>query len=190
MSANLVRDPTPLYPAFPDLPVLSSVTEQEKLIYKYQTGFQNRLRKSPYFLVDTTKVSKINQVPRYSDKYNVTSATKRSALDKDSLDPKFFPKAIWTAYFETPTDRPNKSRKPKTTVKKLNLDALETEEMEEGEEGDIQRQEGEQGEEPQEDYDLDDEEFGDDDYVNNYFDGGEGEGDDDYGGDEDGGGGD
>ena len=48
---------------------------------------------------------------------------------------------------------------------------------------------GEPEEEPMdEDYDVDDEEFGDDDYVNNYFDGGEGEGDDDYGGDEGGGG--
>ena len=35
---------------------------------------------------------------------------------------------------------------------------------------------------------MDDEEFGDDDYVNNYFDPGEGDADDDYGEDDGGGG--
>jgi hypothetical protein len=50
-----------------------------------------------------TSLISIDQVPRYSDKYNVTSNTKRPTLDKDSLDPKFFPKAVWTAYFDTST---------------------------------------------------------------------------------------
>lgn len=47
--------------------------------------------------------------------------------------------------------------------------------------------EGEEG--PIGDYDEDEEEFGDDDYVNNYFDNGEGDGDDafDVGGDDEGG---
>lgn len=107
---------------------------------------------------------------------------------------------------QSSTDRPNKSRKARGEGKKLNLDALEGEDIEDGEEGDAKRKEashficndhllmafvkGELEEEQlDEDYDVDDEEFGDDDYVNNYFDGGEGEGDDDYGGDEDGGGG-
>jgi hypothetical protein len=51
----------------------------------------------------------------------------------------------------------------------------------------LQYEQGDHDDEDLPDYDDDEEEFGDDDYVNNYFDAGEGDGDDDFGPDDDGG---
>jgi hypothetical protein len=48
-------------------------------------------------------------------------------------------------------------------------------------------EQGDHDDEDLPDYDDDEEEFGDDDYVNNYFDAGEGDGDDDFGPEDDGG---
>jgi hypothetical protein len=43
-----------------------------------------------------------DQVPRYSDRYNVVSA-KKPTLDPSNLDPSLFPKAIWADHFEAAT---------------------------------------------------------------------------------------
>jgi len=189
ITANKTRDPTPLYPSFPDLPVLTHITDRERQICKYQMGFADRLKKSAYYLVDGGKDNKINQVPRFSDKYNIV-LKKRPKLDPSVLEPSLFPKAIWEEYFETgKSSKHPKAIQSRNKKAKLNLDALEATEGVEGDEDEIKRKEGEE-EEVQPDYDDDEEEFGDDDYVDNYFSGGEGEGDDafDAGGEDNGGG--
>lgn len=87
-------------------------------------GFAERLKRSPYYLVDTAKSQKpsrqysifniqysdtfitrrlticlLDQVQRYSDRYNVV-ATKRPTLEAKDFEQKLFPKNVWTDYFE------------------------------------------------------------------------------------------
>ncbi|KAG8772094.1 hypothetical protein FRC15_002983 [Serendipita sp. 397] len=191
IAASQARDPAPLYPRFPDLPVLANVSDKERQICKYQMGFVERLKKSPYYLVDTTKTNSINQVPRYSDRYKVVSS-KLPTLEASNLDPKLFPKAIWAEYFEGGNRKHKKTKQASNSgLRKVNLDALEKEEAMDDEEEDKPKEQGLENEDEQmTDYDEDDEEFGDDDYVNNYFETGEGDGDDDFAGGDDEGGGD
>ncbi|CCA77170.1 related to RPC31-DNA-directed RNA polymerase III [Serendipita indica DSM 11827] len=186
LAASQAREPAPLYPAYDDLPALTNVTEKERLVCKYQDGFAERFRKSPYYLIDTSKADKTNRVARYSDRYNITTV-KHPTLDASNLDRKMFPKAIWDQYFEGRDAQKQKTkRRPKMTAK-LNLDALENQEREEGDEEDKPAEAFEEGEETG-DYDDDQEEYGDDDYVQNYFDDDERYADDDVGGEDEGGG--
>lgn len=100
------------------LPVLSDFSAEEKKISELQTGFITRLRRSPYYVVETVKLN--GQVvftyahlmlilhidlERYSDKYRQTSAS-LPALKRKDLHAPFFPSEIFDAYFN-----PKKKRK-------------------------------------------------------------------------------
>jgi len=86
----------------------------------YQLGFATRLRKSPYYIVQTTKSTgmcgwfvftmdsfKSNklELPRYSDKYR-PSVEAQPTLKRKDLNEAFFPPAIFDMYFN-----PKKKRK-------------------------------------------------------------------------------
>ncbi|KAF7316366.1 DNA-directed RNA polymerase III subunit [Mycena indigotica] len=176
---NLSIEETPLYPAMIP-PVLSDITEDEKKIAAYQTSFADRLRKSAYYIVESTKSS---DLPRYSDKYR-PSAASHPSLKKKDLHAPYFPPDVFDGYFN-----PRKKRKtaPKltSTTKPLNIDDIADEE-----ENENASNGSDAGSQAPSDYDVD-EEY-DNDYAENYFDNGEADDNDDLGGgggDEGGGGG-
>ncbi|KXN92127.1 hypothetical protein AN958_09219 [Leucoagaricus sp. SymC.cos] len=173
---NLSRDPTQLYPAR-HLPVFTDPGKDENSAVELQLGFVQRLRESPYYIVERTKN---NELPRYSDKYRPSSAT-QPTLRKRDLNPGFFPAEVFEDYFN-PRRKRKAHGKSKSSTSVIDLDELDEDDNEE-DKSDNER--GSQASEEQEDYDVD-EEY-DNDYAENYFDNGEGDDFDNLG---DGGGGD
>ncbi|KAJ1310874.1 hypothetical protein OPQ81_009391 [Rhizoctonia solani] len=172
---SLSREPTALYPPIEPLPMLSSITNEEREIIALQDGVAARLRASPYYIVEPQKKE---EETRYSDKFlKSTTSIKLQAKD---LNPAFFPPELWDAYFN-PKKRKAKKAKERARV---NLDNLEANENED-EEGSEKASGAGSDEEDQGDYD--DENEDENDYADNYFDNGE---DEDYGDDggDDGGG--
>ncbi|KAF9019984.1 hypothetical protein BDZ89DRAFT_1072568 [Hymenopellis radicata] len=171
----LSRDATELYPPMRP-PVMSDLTDDERKICRYQTGFAERLRQSQYFVVETVKSTKIE---RYVDKYNV-SVSDRPKLKRKQLHEPFFPKDIFEDYFNP--KRKKVAKKKVVATRGLDLSDLEENSEKSGDEASV-------GESAQgSDYDVD-EEY-DNDYAGNYFDNGEGDDNDDLGeGGDDGGGG-
>ncbi|KAG6918375.1 hypothetical protein DXG01_015027 [Tephrocybe rancida] len=179
---NLSREATAMYPTR-QLPVFTEISTQESRVAEIQIGFANRLRKSPYYVVEKTKST---ELPRYSDKYRPSVAA-QPTLNRKDLNEAFFPPIIFDSYFN-----PKKKRKAvetKVTGKpRMNLDEMGDDEEEE-KSGDDRSEVGSNAAES--DYDVD-EEY-DNDYAENYFDNGENDDMDDLGGgggDEGGGGGD
>ncbi|KAF9078823.1 DNA-directed RNA polymerase III, subunit Rpc31 [Rhodocollybia butyracea] len=173
--ADLQGKATALYPPMRP-PVMTEPTEQEKRIAQLQIGFTSRLRKSEYYVAESTKST---ELPRYSDKYK-PSATSRPTLKRNELHAPFFPTEIFESYFNP--KKKIKVRRATEKKKKLNLD-----EMLEDDEGNKSGEEGSDAGGSLGEPDYDTEEEYDNDYAGNYFDNGEGENFDDLG---DGGGGD
>ncbi|KDQ58398.1 hypothetical protein JAAARDRAFT_34187 [Jaapia argillacea MUCL 33604] len=111
------REATALYPPMDPLPSLTEYTPDEKTISDLQTGFITRMRKSPYYIVETTKST---ELPRYSDKYRPSPAS-QPTLKRSDLHQPFFPQEIFEGYFN-----PKKKRKitKSTSKKKLNLNEM------------------------------------------------------------------
>ncbi|QRV76784.1 DNA-directed RNA polymerase III subunit RPC31 [Ceratobasidium sp. AG-Ba] len=172
---SLSREPTALYPPMDPLPLLSSVTEEEKEIIALQDGVVARLRASPYYIVEPEKKE---EESRYSDRFLRPAAPPK--LQAKDLNPAFFPPDLWDAYFNP---KKRKAKKAKERAR-LNLDNIEAEDGKEDEASEKGSVAGSDDEDPG-DYDEENEE--ENDYADNYFDNGE---DEDYGDDggEDGGG--
>jgi len=180
---NMSREATEMYPTMDPLPVLSSYTDEEKRICEIQIGFASRLRRSAYYIVESTKT---DELPRYSDKYRPSPATQPTLKRKD-LNQSFFPPEIYEGYFNPKKKKVQK----KSSTKRLNLDEMAEDGDEDQEKsGEDRSDAGSQAVDS--DYDVD-EEY-DNDYAENYFDNGEGDDMDDLGGggggDDGGGGGD
>ncbi|KIK68578.1 hypothetical protein GYMLUDRAFT_725456 [Collybiopsis luxurians FD-317 M1] len=177
---QMSREATALYPEMKP-PVMTEASEKEKKIAQLQIGFASRLRRSEYYVVESTKST---ELPRYSDKYRSLPAS-QPTLKRNDLHAPFFPPDIFESYFNP--KRKAKARRQSAQKKKLNLD-----EMLQEDEANDSEQEGSDnaGSQGQPDYDT--EEEYDNDYAENYFDNGEGENFDDLGdgfGRDDGGGG-
>jgi len=140
--------------------MITAISEEERRIAKYQAGFVDRLRKSPYYIVESLKTT---ELPRYSDKYR-PQAFSQPTLKKKDLNPDFFPPDLYDSYFN-----PRKKKKAASQAKrrKLNLDEFQEDQEEEkdSEEG------SDKDSQVEEDYDVDEED--DNDYAENYFDNGE-----------------
>jgi DNA-directed RNA polymerase III subunit RPC7 len=76
-------------------PVLTEYSDREKQITQLQIGFARRLRKSPYYVVETTKSTELS---RYSDKYR-PSVSSQPKMKKQDLHAPFFPTEIFEGYF-------------------------------------------------------------------------------------------
>ncbi|TFK73529.1 hypothetical protein BDN72DRAFT_893936 [Pluteus cervinus] len=165
----LSREATALYPPI-QVPLVTDYTEDEKRIAQLQIGFAERLKKSPYYIVEKTKSTGAYtmlfiQLPRYSDKYR-PQAVSQPTLKRSDLHQPFFPKGIFEDYFD-----PKRKQKPqKRATKKLNLDELLNEEDQE--KSSEERSDADSQAEAS-DYDVD-EEY-DNDYADNHFDNGEGD---------------
>ncbi|KIM91312.1 hypothetical protein PILCRDRAFT_58065 [Piloderma croceum F 1598] len=169
---SLSREEDALYPPLDPLPVLTEYSNDERRICELQIGFTSRLRKSQYYVVET---SKSTELPRYSDKYR-PSSTSQPTLKRKELHQPFFPADIFDGYFN-----PKKKRKTTDTKgkgKRMNLDEMVEDAEEQEKSSDDRSDAGSQGVES--DYDVD-EEY-DNDYAENYFDNGEGDDMDDLGG--------
>ncbi|PAV15153.1 hypothetical protein PNOK_0891400 [Pyrrhoderma noxium] len=176
---NMSREAAELYPTLETLPVLTSITDEERKICELQNGFAARLRASKYFLVETKKS---DDLPRYSDKYRPSPAAQPNLKRKDLHQP-FFPSEIFEDYFNPK----RKKREKKKSVKKVNLDGIE--DANDDEEKSSEKSSNVGSDIEGSDYDV--EEEYDNDYAENYFDNGEGDDMDDLGdGGGDGGGGD
>ncbi|KAK7681411.1 hypothetical protein QCA50_015503 [Cerrena zonata] len=177
---NMSKEGTALYPEM-EVPLLNEYTEDEKRIAELQLGFSARLRKSAYYI---TELTKSNELPRYSDKYRPSPASQPTLKRKDLHQP-FFPQEIFEGYFNPKKRKLAQKSGPK---KRINLDDLEDDGADK-EDGEEDRSEiGSQADE--EDYDAE-EDYGDNDYAENYFDPGEDDDNDALGaggGDEGGGG--
>ncbi|KAI0035813.1 DNA-directed RNA polymerase III, subunit Rpc31 [Vararia minispora EC-137] len=173
---SMNRDEDALYPPLESTPALTEYSANEKRICALQNGFAERLRRSPYCVVEPTKSADLEQ---YSDKHRILAANHPTLKRKDLHEP-FFPREVFDGYFNP--------RKKRQTVhkssKKINLDDL-VDNADELERSDEERSEAAGSQPEEEDYDVD-EEY-DNDYAENYFDNGEGDDLDDLGG---GGGGD
>jgi DNA-directed RNA polymerase III subunit RPC7 len=100
------------------LPALTEYSKHEQRICELQIGFATRLRKSQYYLVEKTKSTgacsfdsikalRMNcevELPRYSDKYRPTPAS-RLTLKKKDLHRPFFPQQIFDDYFNPKNKR-------------------------------------------------------------------------------------
>ncbi|KAF7965613.1 hypothetical protein HWV62_42635 [Athelia sp. TMB] len=168
------------------LPVLAEYSSDEKRICELQMGFATRLRKSAYYVVETTKSA---ELPRYSDKYRPSPASQPSLKRKDLHQP-FFPSDIFEGYFNPKKKRQGiwefssaQATKSKGKGNLMNLDEMQEDGDDAEKSSDERSDAGSQVVES--DYDVD-EEY-DNDYAENYFDNGEGDDMDDLGG---GGGGD
>lgn len=97
------------------LPVLTSYTDEERLICELQDGFARRLKRSAYYVIERTKTDGMSsgnelnihntvlqllceELPRYSDKYRPSPAT-QPTLKKGDLHQQFFPPEIFQDYF-------------------------------------------------------------------------------------------
>jgi len=182
---SLSREEDALYPPLDPLPVLNEYSNDEKRICELQIGFASRMRRSQYYVVET---SKSTELPRYSDKYRPSPAS-QPTLKRKELHQPFFPAEIFDGYFNPKKKRKTTDTKGDTKGKgrRMNLDEM-VEDAEEQEKSSDERSDvGSQAVDS--DYDVD-EEY-DNDYAENYFDNGEGDDMDDLGGGggEDGGGG-
>ncbi|EKM57641.1 uncharacterized protein PHACADRAFT_251378 [Phanerochaete carnosa HHB-10118-sp] len=167
---NMSRDESQLYPSLDPLPLLTEYSEEEREIAQLQIGFATRLRRSAYYVIETTKST---DLPRYSDKYRSSPAAQPTLKRKDLHRP-FFPQETFEDYFN-PKRRKTSERK---SIKKISLDKL-VDDAADAEQSDAERSEA-ASEAAEEDYDVD-EEY-DNDYAENYFDNGEGDDDDLQGG--------
>ncbi|EAU89500.1 hypothetical protein CC1G_07726 [Coprinopsis cinerea okayama7 len=176
---NLSREATVLYPPR-HLPVFTEPSDEEQRVAELQLGISNRLRNSPYYIVERVQST---DLPRYSDKYR-PSLNSQPQLKRKDLHAPFFPEALLEEYFNP---RGAKARRAANAGKtKINLDDF----IDEGDDQEKSSDErSDAGSQPEEDYDVD-EEY-DNDYAENYFDNGEGDDMDDLGGGggDDGGGG-
>jgi DNA-directed RNA polymerase III subunit RPC7 len=170
---SMSREATALYPSLDPLPVLTEYSDAEKKICELQIGFASRLRKSQYYVVETTKSS---ELPRYSDKYRPSTAS-QPTLKRRDLCPAFFPPDIFDGYFNV-----KKKRKVEQKVvvgkKRMNIDEMDEDAEEPEKSSDERSDAGSQANAS--DYDVD-EEY-DNDYAENYFDNGENDDMDDLGG--------
>jgi len=166
------------------LPVLTSYTDEERLICELQDGFAKRLKQSAYYVIERTKT---DELLRYSDKYRPSPAT-QPTLKKGDLHQQFFPPEIFQDYFNP--KRKKKGLAVKKSSKRTKLDTIEGDEDVDDKSSEAASEIGSQ--EEASDYDVD-EEY-DNDYAENYFDNGEGDDFEDLGGggggDDGGGGGD
>ncbi|KAJ7171616.1 DNA-directed RNA polymerase III, subunit Rpc31 [Mycena crocata] len=167
---NMSREATAMYPPMIP-PILTELTEDEKRIAAYQIGFAERMRKSAYYVVETTKST---DLPRYSDKYRPSVASQPTLKKKDLCAP-YFPPDIFEAYFN-PKRKRKVVAKSELTKKRMNLDEM----AEEDEEKTPSDASDAGSQVPESDYDVD-EEY-DNDYAENYFDNGENDDNDDLGG--------
>lgn len=174
---NLSRDPTQLYPPR-HLPVSTDLAKDEQSVVQLQLSFSQRLRNSPYYVVERTQN---NELPRYSDKYRPSQGA-RATLRRRDLNPDFFPTEVLNDYFNPPRKRKSEA-KSGLSKRAINLDEFNDED------NDQDKSDNDRGsqvsDEQVEDYDVD-EEY-DNDYAENYFDNGENDDFDNLG---DGGGGD
>ncbi|KAF9568722.1 hypothetical protein CPC08DRAFT_654331 [Agrocybe pediades] len=176
---NLSREGTAFYPPR-EIPVFTEPSNDEKEIAQLQLGFASRLRKSQYYIVESTKTTELE---RYSDKYR-PSAQQQPTLKRKDLHASFFPTEVFEDYFN-PRRKKKKADQKKTGKIALNLDELD--DKDDQEKSDEEKSDA-GSQQDVEDYDVDEED--DNDYAENYFDNGEGDGDDDVGGGGDDGGGD
>lgn len=184
--ATLSKEPTALYPELSSMPVLSTITDDERTAWRYQDEVAAKLRRSAYYIVEETKSK---EPPRYSDKYRINANT-RPTLKESDLNKDFFPSQIWDIYFH-----PKKRKKSDTSGKQkgalaINFDALESAEAGDAPGSPTSSQGGKASGDEEEVVQGDYEDEEDDDYNDNYFDNGEDgdEGDMGGGGDEGGGG--
>jgi DNA-directed RNA polymerase III subunit RPC7 len=105
--------------------VLTEYSNDEKRICKLQIGFASRVRKSQYFVVETSKSTgalTINEImhnltrentelPRYSDKYR-PSTSSQPTLKRKELHQPFFPSEIFDGYFNPKKKRKGESDRP------------------------------------------------------------------------------
>ncbi|KAF8196024.1 DNA-directed RNA polymerase III, subunit Rpc31 [Pholiota molesta] len=182
---NLSREATALYPPA-RVPVLTEPSPDEKRIAELQLGYAARMRKSQYYLVEKTKTTELE---RYSDKYRPSAATQPTLKRKDLHAP-FFPTEVFEDYFNPKRKKKPAPQQPTTGKVKMNLEELAEDAEDEEKSSEERSDAGSQAAES--DYDVD-EEYGENDYAENYFDNGEGDDNDDLGGGgggDDGGGGD
>ncbi|KAI0762506.1 DNA-directed RNA polymerase III, subunit Rpc31 [Fomes fomentarius] len=165
------REESELYPPLEPLPLLIEYSEEEKRIAELQVGFTTRLRKSAYYIVETTKSTELS---RYSDKYRPSPASQPTLKRKDLHKP-FFPQEVFEDHFNP---KRRKAAKKRDVAKRVNLDEV-VEDAEEQEKSGSERSEA-GSQQAEEDYDVD-EEY-DNDYAENYFDNGEGDDNEDLGG--------
>ncbi|KAI0760377.1 DNA-directed RNA polymerase III, subunit Rpc31 [Fomes fomentarius] len=165
------REESALYPPLEPLPLLTEYSDEEKRIAELQVGFATRLRKSAYYIIETTKSS---ELPRYSDKYR-PSPTSQPTLKRKDLHQPFFPQEVFEDYFNP---KKRKTAKKRDVAKRVNLDDVVEDAEGQEKSGDERSEVGSQ--QAEEDYDVD-EEY-DNDYAENYFDNGEGDDNDDLGG--------
>ncbi|EJC98268.1 uncharacterized protein FOMMEDRAFT_114466 [Fomitiporia mediterranea MF3/22] len=170
---SMSREQGELYPTMDPFPEMTASTDEEKKICALQNGFVDRLRSSKYYLVE---VKKSDDLPRYSDKYRPSPAAQPTLKRKDLHQP-FFPQEIFEDYFNPK----RRKKQKKTTGKKVKLDEIAAEGDDEQETtSDKHSSAGSEAGENGSDYDVD-EEYDDNDYVENYFDNGEGDDLDDLG---------
>jgi len=181
--ATISKEPTALYPEMSSMPVLSTITDDERTAWKYQDDIAARLRRSAYYIVEETKSK---EPPRYSDKYRIAANTNPTLKESD-LYKIFFPSQIWDAYFHPKTRKKGSGSGKGKGKLAINFDELESAEARAPGSPTSSQGKG-SGDEEGEQAEYEDEE--DDDYNDNYFDNGEGADDDDVGGGGDEGGGD
>lgn len=116
--------------------MLTEYSEDEQRIAQLQLGFSARLRKSAYYIVESTKstgewssceilhtiaeMTRRIELPRYSDKYRPSLATQPTLKRKDLHQP-FFPQEIYESYFNP---KKRKISEKKASKKRVNLDDM------------------------------------------------------------------
>lgn len=60
--ATLSREPTALYPSMGPLPVLSVLSSTDKQDIRHQIDFENKMRASPYYIVEPKRSTGLLQV--------------------------------------------------------------------------------------------------------------------------------
>ncbi|KAJ6612686.1 DNA-directed RNA polymerase III, subunit Rpc31 [Mycena sp. CBHHK59/15] len=179
---SMSREATAMYPSMIP-PVLTDISVDEARIAAYQIGFAQRMRKSAYYVVETTK----------STATNTARPSRASRRSKKGPLRAVFPPDIFEGYFN-PKRKRKPDAKPTLIKKRMNIDDIdEDEEKVNNSFGTGHTLRGlDAGSAPASDYDVD-EEY-DNDYAENYFDNGEADDNDDLGGGggggDDGGGGD
>ncbi|KAF8761686.1 DNA-directed RNA polymerase III subunit Rpc31 [Rhizoctonia solani] len=118
---SISREPTALYPPIDPLPLLSSITDDEREAIALQEGVAMRLRASPYYIVEPQKkegrfdyihaeprFNALAEQTRYSDKF--LKSTVPIKLQAKDLNPAFFPPDLWDAYFNPKKRKAKKAK--------------------------------------------------------------------------------
>ena len=79
----------------------TDLAKDEQSVVQLQLSFSQRLRNSPYYVVERTQN---NELPRYSDKYRPSQGA-RATLRRRDLNPDFFPTEVLNDYFNPPRKR-------------------------------------------------------------------------------------